>query len=81
MNDMETLDIDEYIKQENEKRMAYAISEVTKLGYSICHRDEKSFTFEFNGNAIRVFPYRGWFSGKGVKDGRGIRNLLKQIKK
>lgn len=78
---MEALDIDEYIKRENEKRMAYAISEVTKLGYSISYQDEKRFDFEFNGNTIRVFPYKGWFTGKGIKDGRGIRNLLKQIKK
>jgi len=26
-----------------------------------------------------VWPYTGWFSGKGVKDGRGIKKLLKQI--
>lgn len=78
---MEALDIDEYIKRENGKRMVYAISEVTKLGYSVSHQDERRFDFEFNGNTIRVFPYKGWFTGKGIKDGRGIRNLLKQIKK
>lgn len=31
--------------------------------------------------SISFFPFTGWFSGKKVVDGRGIENLIKQLKK
>ena len=42
--------------------------------------ENKCIRFSYNGNIITVWPYKGWFSGKGVKDGRGIAKLLKQIR-
>ena len=35
--------------------------------------------FNFKGNEIKYFPYSGWHSGKGIKDGRGFNHLKKQI--
>lgn len=35
--------------------------------------------FTFRGSPVTLYPYSGWFTGKTVKDGRGIMNLLKQI--
>jgi hypothetical protein len=61
-------------------RMEVATEKVSELGYDVNSDDGQSLTFELNGNTIRIFPYTGWFSGKGVKDGRGIFNLIEQLK-
>jgi hypothetical protein len=61
------------------KRMNTAINEITKLGYSV-HSDDKSIYFDFKGSTITYWPYSGWASGKTIKDGRGLKKLLDQIK-
>ena len=52
------------------------------------HRRKKFYQYEyrattlqfiFRGSPVTLYPYSGWFTGKTVKDGRGIHNLLKQI--
>ena len=53
----------------------------TDMGFDVYESgDGTTLIFEYNGNTIRYFPYSGWHSGKGIKDGRGIKNLLKQLK-
>lgn len=34
----------------------------------------------FKNRPVLFCPYTGWFSGKSVKDGRGIKNLLIQLR-
>ena len=61
-------------------RREFVISELRRRGYSPeWDADAKAVRFTHNGNTITVWPYKGFFSGKGVKDGRGIRKLLKQL--
>ena len=62
------------------KRMEKAIKEIEALKYSITYQDESSIQFVFKGHTITFFPYSGWHSGKTIKDGRGLRKLLNQIK-
>ena len=61
-------------------RLMYAVNQITELGYA-CKwiGQKKCLQFDFKGSLVRFFPYTGWFSGKTVKDGRGLINLLKQI--
>ncbi len=61
------------------ERFSYAIRKLEKLGFEIYRITETAFKFDFQGNEITLFPYSGWYTGKGIKDGRGIHNLLKQI--
>lgn len=61
------------------KRIDFAIAELRGAGYDIIYNDGTEIRFEYKGNVIKVWPYSGWFSGKGIKDGRGIYNLLNQI--
>lgn len=63
------------------KRIEYAKEELLKLNIPVIFEDTTTLKFEYNGNTITFFAYSGWFSGKGVQDGRGIDNLLKQLKK
>ena len=64
-----------------DRRTAYAREQIEALGYTVTeNKSNRSLEFQYKGNTVRIFPYKGWFTGKGIKDGRGIANLLKQIK-
>lgn len=71
---------EQYKKAIESDRMDYAVSEIMKLGYIVTHQDETKLQFEFKGENVTMFPYTGWHTGKSITDGRGIKNLLKQIK-
>lgn len=76
---MARLDPERRIKLEP-SRMAYAINQIEFLDYSILYRDSKKIVFIFNGDKITLYPFTGWFTGKSITDGRGIENLIKQLK-
>lgn len=61
------------------ERIKSAKSEIERLGFVIEYEDETTLKFNYLGNLITLFPYSGWFSGKGIKDGRGLKNLIEQI--
>ena len=61
-------------------RMDYAKQKLQELGFEITSEDETCIWFMFKGYSVRLFPYSGWHTGKTIKDGRGIDNLLKQLK-
>lgn len=61
------------------KRMEFAINELTKLGYTPTYIDKTRVEFGYMDAKITLFPYSGWFQGKGIKAGRGIQKLLTQL--
>jgi hypothetical protein len=62
-------------------RLVYATNRITELGYACKWMEQsKCLQFEYKGSIVRFFPYTGWFSGQTVMDGRGLKNLLKQMK-
>lgn len=63
------------------KRMQHAINQLESLGFKVIKiLNNNELWFSFNGSVVRFFPYSGWHTGKTIKDGRGIENLLKQLK-
>lgn len=65
---------------EEPKRVEYAMYKLKELGFNPTFRqDLREVSFLYKGCTIRLYPYTGWFSGIGVKNGRGIKNLLKQL--
>lgn len=72
------LDQDREAKLQPE-RMEYAIKKLHALGYVSLTHDETTITFFHKGEKIKLFPYSGWHQGKGIVEGRGIDNLLKQL--
>ena len=49
-------------------------------GYSCKYdRSYKCLVFEHDLHTVRFFPKSEWFAGKSVQDGRGFKNLLKQL--
>ena len=62
------------------KRVEYAIDALTQLGYEVSQINDHELNIEFKGSVITIFPYTGWHSGKTIKDGRGIDNLIEKLK-
>ncbi len=60
-------------------RMEYAIKELSSI-VSLTSITETEIQFYWKGELVRFFPYTGWHSGKTIVDGRGIHNLIKQLK-
>lgn len=65
--------------EEQPKRMEYAKKKLTDLGYEITFEDKTRLEFYHNGHKVVLYPYTGWHTGKSIKDGRGIHNLLPQL--
>jgi hypothetical protein len=61
------------------KRIEYAMQKINDKGYEPIQVSETEINFELNGHKIYFFPYSGWHSGSGIKQGRGLSKLLKQI--
>lgn len=62
------------------QRMNIAKLALQKLGYKITFEDPEHLQFVFNGETVRYWPYSGWHTGKSIRDGRGLENLLRQIR-
>lgn len=62
------------------KRINHAIDKITSLGFKIIVETNTMISFEFKNEVVFFYPYSGWHTGKSIKDGRGINNLLKQLK-
>ncbi len=61
------------------KRMQWAINEITDRGYEVFNQTDTFLQFVFKGSLVTLYVYSGWHTGKSIKDGRGLENLLRQI--
>lgn len=61
-------------------RIKYVIGKLNELGIDYSIKDEHTIEIFYNRNKILFYPYSGYFSGKGVKSGRGLNRLLFQLK-
>ena len=53
---------------------------ITELGFTIIIENDVKIVFYYNRSPVHFYPYSGWHTGKSIVDGRGLRNLIKQIK-
>ena len=77
---MARLDIERQVKLEP-LRMQKALDSLLKLNIEEIEYDEKMITFIWKDSVVQYYPYTGWASGKTIKDGRGLRKLLKQLER
>jgi len=61
-------------------RIEYAKKALLDLGYPVIVEDNTKIEIFHKGEKVTLFPYSGWHTGKSIKDGRGLQNLLKQLK-
>ena len=45
----------------------------------VCEVLRGEIQIQFKGSTLRLFPNKQWHTGKTIKDGRGIDNLLSQL--
>lgn len=77
---MGRLDIDRENKLEP-KKLEFTLLALTKFDcVSNIFHNGTTISFTYKGNIIRFHAYTGWASGKSIKDGRGLQNLLNQLK-
>lgn len=61
------------------ERMDSTKKALMQFGAVIHFENEFELRFMFKGSEVRFFPYTGWHTGKSINDGRGYRNLIKQL--
>jgi hypothetical protein len=76
---MARLDIERQKELEPE-RIEFSIKSIEDLGIPVQYADETKIGFIFKKYMVWFYPYSGWHTGKSIKDGRGLQNLLKQLK-
>lgn len=72
------------LNQEREKRlqplrMDHAKKKLEAIGYEVKECGDCEIQFIYNGSIVKFYPYSGWATGATIKDGRGLKNLLKQL--
>lgn len=68
-------------KKKQVEMLEYAKDSILKflpLGTEISY-DNTSISFLWKGSKITHYAYTGWHTGKTIKDGRGLQNLLNQL--
>lgn len=68
-----------YKEIEQAKRLAYCKKELITHGIEIIAETETCLEFMWKGERVKIYPYSGWHTGKTIRDGRGIKNLLIQL--
>ena len=61
------------------ERFGYALNELIRLNIEIDLITDNCIEFTFNNERVKLFPFTGWHSGKSIKDGRSIKNLINQL--
>jgi hypothetical protein len=74
------VDRDTHRIHEQARRTEFALSQLKKVNIEPYFNDGKELRFLFKNEEVKFFPYSGWASGKSINDGRGIANLIKQLK-
>jgi len=62
------------------QRMAHAKKQIELMGFVVFEFDKSTLIFQFKDHDVKYHAYSGWASGKSIKDGRGLSNLINQLK-
>lgn len=66
-------------KKLEERKAEKALIALDELGFDPIKIDDSEINFEYKGCVVKYYPLTEWFSGKSVRDGRGLSKLLKQL--
>lgn len=69
-----------YKQKIQKERLEFAKMKIEELGIDIVFECGSRIEFEFLGETIQYYPFKSWATGKSIEDGRGLNNLLKQLK-
>lgn len=64
------------------KRMESTAKKLTELGYNVGELSGDCLIIAHpDFQPVKLWPYSGWWSGKGIGSGRGFSKLLKELDK
>lgn len=72
---------EEQTKKIRKEKMDYSVFKLSENDIDIKFQEDTMLEIDYNGSTVKFYPYTGWFTGKSVVDGRGLNNLIKQLKK
>ena len=61
-------------------RVDYAKQKLTEIGATVLSETDKEIKFQYKNITATIFPYSGWWSGKGIGSDRGIDKMLNALK-
>lgn len=80
------------MKKEHEKRqkalessrVQYAVDLLIEAMYAVAWDAREKAIYIYKGNdrknhIAKLYPYKGWWSGKGIGSGRGVPKLIKKL--
>lgn len=65
-------------------RVQYATDLLTEATYAIGWNAREKAIYVYHSNdrkhhIAKLYPYKGWWSGKGIGSGRGVHKLMKKL--
>lgn len=61
-------------------RLQYAIKMLTRAGFNTTEENPVKVRIDHNGITVSYWILTGWYSGKGIEPGRGIKTLIEKLK-
>jgi hypothetical protein len=75
--------LDNHLKEQRSKEHVFyvqrAVADLNGLGVCVDKVEDTYIAILLNGNRVLFYPRSGWYSGKGITDGRGWKNLRRII--
>lgn len=59
-------------------RLDWAKKRFAQAGIPLVKESDMALIVRVRCHNVTYYPFTGWFFGKGIKDGRGLENLIKQ---
>jgi len=61
-------------------RIAFVEKQLSNIGYKTEYDGfNKCLIFKHKGNACKIYPFTGWWTGKGIGSDRGVKKLLRKL--
>jgi hypothetical protein len=65
-------------------RVQYATDLLIEAWYAVAWDEREKAIYVYNANdrknhIAKLYPYKGWWSGKGIGSGRGIHKLIEKL--
>ena len=76
-----------YKKEQKERRdrrepgrVAFVEKQLANIGYKTEYDGfNKCLIFKHKGNTCKIYPFTGWWTGKGIGSDRGVKKLLRKL--
>lgn len=62
-------------------RVAFVEKQLSSIGYKTEYDElNKCLVFKHKEHTCKIYPFTGWWTGKGIGSDRGVKKLLKKLR-